>query len=843
MQTRGRARTEWRLSVYRTSLALCSEGGFTLARFVSIPEGRLSLAPGEPAAGAAIPIWLDPSLSLAMEDALGALATALQPGAAPPPPLAVDDPACLPALDLALLDGRLEPRRLGAWLAGRGLRLERALAEALAKGLALVGRTPNGEELSLLCLIAVQQALQKAAQQASPGPQSPVLAVAALLLERATAQAAEHPSVDRAALSGRPGLRPFLVQSHYAFQKSIDAVLSNQLNTYRTQLVAVQAARGLLRGENDLRLADDAIDRIAGAVLSVPAAVEQCWIEGAMELVREALAEPYLCVPLPGPLTALLSQALSEPNLLADLCSDHEQREKLLYALGRISPPGPFKPVLELLKQVGAARTRRKPGDPPGALPQGGTLGKLASDQARGAYLMAADSAVRKLLLPLEASLQASEGVVAEREWKRGRRYRFGAGSEPIANAQSDARQGQLYVDLSPVAAAALRLKEHAAAFLRDALFQPVLEAAARLRDDAGSDDEALAVTAVSGEALSFRGEVLPLLELARAIAHTLEAVRAELEAPAAEALSGPELESLRERERELERLAEVRHGLQAQLEGRMQEHERDGLESRLREALAEEGEARAALQARRAELLGEGPEAGLFLGYGAPLAVETVGQEKLGSWPLGLSGSRSEAARGSLRPAPVRELRAQWSAQAGRPLAFTVSVGAEASVRLPATAAAKVSAELARRDSGAALRALSSVFRDLQAEAARSGTLSLLEAAPALYNEGTALSSEALTALRAATAASLTFLDRTLSPEQLAPALTAELAFPPGEPLVLSIGVDRETRQPVWCFRHAGAAPLAGPGTSTEVWELCDPRGLFVQLLARHHLPAWIAS
>ena len=53
MQTRGRARTAWRLDIYRTSLEMCRAGGFTLARFVSVPLDRLRLSVGESLQGAA----------------------------------------------------------------------------------------------------------------------------------------------------------------------------------------------------------------------------------------------------------------------------------------------------------------------------------------------------------------------------------------------------------------------------------------------------------------------------------------------------------------------------------------------------------------------------------------------------------------------------------------------------------------------------------------------------------------------------------------------------------------------------------------------------------------------
>ena len=129
--------------------------------------------------------------------------------------------------------------------------------------------------------------------------------------------------------------------------------------------------------------------------------------------------------------------------------------------------------------------------------------------------------------------------------------------------------------------------------------------------------------------------------------------------------------------------------------------------------------------------------------------------------------------------------------------------------------------------------------FRELQTELGRSGALPGLTAAAAIYNEGAALSSESLTALQAAAAGSLTFIEKNLGPYDLHPALKAELAFPPGEPLLLTVALDAETKQPVHCFRYAGTAALVEGAAPVGVWELCDPRGAFVQLFARHHLAA----
>jgi hypothetical protein len=409
-----------------------------------------------------------------------------------------------------------------------------------------------------------------------------------------------------------------------------------------------------------------------------------------------------------------------------------------------------------------------------------------------------------------------------------------------VVNPPSDPRQAQLCIDLREVSrAASWLLGADAGEFLHGQLFEPLLSAAGQLRHDAGADDEALALSALSESGLAVRGEVLPLLELLQACVAQVGRVRAALVETAEAALSPQELETLRAAQAEAHERGEARRVLQVHLEEHLAEHEREAVESRLREAAAAEGEALAHLEGLRTAALGP-CSASSFLAHGAPAVALALQHEGLGGGALTLGGAALEARSGCARDETLSALRASWTAQAGgMPLAFAVSCGPVSQLLLSPDSSAKVAAALAAADPNGALRALAGQFRELQAELGRSGELPGVTASAAIYNEGAALSSEALTALQSATSGSLAFLEKNLGAGELHPALLAELSFPPGEPLLLTVAVDAETRQPVHCFRYAGTAALEPDAPATGVWELCDPRGPFVQLFARHHLAA----
>ena len=842
MRTRARARTDWRLDVYRTSLEVCSASGESLARFLVPPAERLRLAPDD----SGVPVWIDPRLQAVLDEAFTELAATL--AAAPgvvAPHLDLSDPVGLPSVDLALLDGRIEPRRLAGWMARKGFALQGALTATLAHAFALVGRAPGGEEAALVALLALSRSIFASAQAVALGQNgAPAPAIAAALLERATADAAEDASVDAQALAAAgAGLRAAMVQSPLRMQRSIDEMLANELNAYRTSSIAARTAMHFLRREDDLQSSEEIIERISVELLGDPNGVEACWIEAAMDLLREALIEPYLCVPLPAALAQALSRVLSDPSALRRLCTDRMERERLGLALSRAQPPTPWQSARDLLREMGAVLAQRRPGEELRALAGEGTAKALALDQARGAFLVAADAMVLKLVKPLDALLQESSGGPAQNEWRSGRRYRIGFGAEPLVNAQqAGRREAHLYVDLRQLVHRVLKVKDQGAAeFLRELLYEPVLAAAAALR---GSDAAVLSLTSAPGDSLAFRGEVGKVIELGLSIGQRLTDVRKRLEAALPELLTGDEMHVLRETEEELGRLRGRRGEVEAQLAaGEFGPAETSALEEQLTLTTRSERDLLAVSRKRRERLLGGGLEASLFVSYGAPASVTAVVNESLGSWPLALAEKLAEAEQGVVRSAAVKELREGWSAAAGgKPLAFNVSLGTATSLRLPAATGEALQTALGASDLEGAVRAIGSIFQSLHKEIASSGgrELQSLDATAQLYSEGFAVSGEALKALREA--GRYIFLERTLGPREVAPALRARLAFPPGEPLELVLAVSKKTSLLALVFRRVGSLRFAGLEANTDLYELCDPAGLFATLLATQHLPRWRA-
>ncbi|HUJ25354.1 MAG TPA: hypothetical protein VLW85_05000 [Myxococcales bacterium] len=777
-------RTQARFSQYQSAWEACRDGGFSLSRLVCLPPEGLALAGAEPPGS--VRFYFDPALAELVAQALDDLARTLA-DTAPAREVAANDPARGPALELSLLDGRLDPRRIAAWMSRHGLKLLKALAEALARPFALVGHAQGGEEVALLCLFALMRLLQDSSVAAAGA----LPAAVALLFERAVALAVDQPSVGPQAFRS-VALRAGLVGSHLAFQKSIEAILASPINTYRTSRAAMTAARDLVKSEADLRSADETLNRIAAAMLASPEAMGTAWVESAAELLRDALAEAYLSAALPDPLALQLSRACSEPQFLCELVADHEQREALQAALAHWSPEA-FKPTLDLLHAVGLLRSLRHEGEAPPPLPQGGGLPQLAADEARGAYLIAADSVVRKLLRPLEGSLQPASDRQAEREWKRGRRYRLGLGSEATTCAPAEAMQAHLFIDLQGFARRVLKIRSRAIVDLwRTDVLEATLACAARLRESAGGDDEALSVSAALAGALCFRGEIAAAVALAVEASSHLAQVRPRFDETAAAALSDPRAVAFREGAAALARLEEQRRALDTgPVAGR--ERDRDAARQRLKQAMRDEGELRELQRSRREALFGGELEFGVFVSHGGPASLLSVGNPAMGKWSLAVSERIDQAAQGTARRRRLRELRAQWIARGrGLPLAFAVTAGGAASAEI--------------------------------------------------YNEGCAVSGEALTAFRAAAGKRYLFLDRTLPAPELDLAFSSQLSFPPDEPVHLVLACDA-SRALVYCFRHAGSVRFEGSEAPTEVWESCDPGGLFARLVARRQLPGWLAG
>lgn len=848
MRTRARARTDWRLDVFRATLEACRASGQSLARFVVLPAERLKLAPTD----STIPVWIDPRLQSMLDEAFTELAAAF--AAAPgvvAPHIDLADPVGLPALDLALLDGRLEPRRLAGWMARKGFALQGALAATLARAFALVGRAPNGEEAALVTSFALEHALSSSAQAVALGSNGAAApAIAAALLERATTEAADDPTVDAQALAAAGvGLRAALVHSPLRMQRSIEEMLANELNAYRTSAAAARLAMQLLRREDDLKAPEELIERLGAELLGDAAAVEACWVEAAMDLLREALIEPYLCVALPAALAQALSRVLSDPAGMRRLCTDRIERERLATALSRAQPPQPWQAARDLLREIGTALGQRRHGEELRALAEDGSARALALDQARGAILVAADALVQRLVKPLEYSLQESSGTAAQTEWRAGRRYRIGFGPEAFVSAQSEGRkEAHLYVDLNELVRRVLHVKTGGSAeFLRNELFQPILDDAASLRAGATGS---IAISSAAGDSLAFHGEVSKLIEVGLAIGKRLAELRRLLEAALPEVLTGDELQVLRETEEELGRLRGRRGELEAQLAaGEYGPQETSSLEEQLAVTTQSERDLLEASRSRRERLLGGGHEASLFISYGAPASAAQLSHEAFGSFGLSLAEKILEARLGTQRSGAVKELREGLrAASGGKPLAFSVSLGTATSLRLPAATGAALQGALSAADLEGAVRAIGGIFQSLHKEIAGSGgrELTSLTAGIELHNEGFALSGEALQALREGAVGRYSFLARSLGPRDISPILRARLALPPGETLELVLALGKDDGALALVFRKVGAVRFAGSGGAsgapTDIYELCEPEGDFARLIERHHLARWKA-
>ena len=455
----------------------------------------------------------------------------------------------------------------------------------------------------------------------------------------------------------------------------------------------------------------------------------------------------------------------------------------------------------------------------------------------RAAAALACDGLFERGLAQAGAMLLERRGDESETgldaEYGAGRLYFVGVGDRPLLAARRRPPPiGHLFADVKDFTRRTALLKEEIVAdFLQREFYEPILVAAGRHHRGAEhlSDRGGIHLNNLLGDACSFSGDIVSLVQLARDIRTTL-------------ASYGRHLELEGSRERVARRAAEVdkryqqrRRALEsdAGLRGPRREHELRKLE--------DERDSELTL------LSGEKLEAGIFLSFGSAPEVSTFDDPVFGKVRVAIAEKINESARGTARNGAVKakvedfveraragrrqpQLTCPWSVHVDRPL----------SIPIPAAAAADAQEALLRGDTVGAeaqlLLALQPAVRSaIAADAAgpRAGDI---------YNGGCALSEEALRAYVSARP-DLHFRRAELTVASLAAELQVRFAFPQPR-LDVVAGLDTSGRLAelfVYCGRclFRGFEKQGGLG----VWELLARDTPFFSLLGKHHLPELAAG
>jgi hypothetical protein len=469
---------------------------------------------------------------------------------------------------------------------------------------------------------------------------------------------------------------------------------------------------------------------------------------------------------------------------------------------------------------------------------------------------LAIDAALEKLLDLAELAVLHRSGQESvdgiETEYDHGRLYLIGIEERPLIKSRAKAPQmGHLFCDVKDFTRRTAFLKEAVVAdFLSREFYTPILTAAARHHYGADhlKDRGGIYLNNLLGDAVSFSGNVVALVELAHDIRRALNSYAKRLDAE-----SGSEVVA-----RSIAAIDERAAARRAELQQQMTQAQA-AIRARTRDASGEDPQVRLArLQAEMARLederkseialaAGEKLEAGIFISYGAAPEVATFEDHVFGAMKVAIAEKINESARGTARNGGVRSridafVRQQRVTRNKADLScpFLVSVSQPLSIPVPADAEAAIMGCLSGGDSNMAELLLQRSVRQFVAALAQDRGGSTGD----IYNGGAALSEEALRAYVAAREGEFLFLSRRVSVSALHASIVEKFAFPM-DTLQLVAAVEPGAQALHELYVHVGRALFKGfeKTGGLGVYEIIPPGSAFFSLLAQHHLPRWLVE
>jgi len=541
-----------------------------------------------------------------------------------------------------------------------------------------------------------------------------------------------------------------------------------------------------------------------------------------------------------------LRELLAAPGGLAAGAGDVTGRQGLVRQLQACLPAGEAAGALDRLTRV---LREWRPREPAGAL--GLTREEARVEYARTALALCADLALEQLATPVRRAVRFRTGREAEggadAEYEAGRLYRLDARSQPILLEAVERPIGHLFADVKDFTRrTALVGQASMAEFLRTEFYLPILTAAKEHFTGMRhlSDMGGIQLNNLLGDAISFSGRIESMVLLAQAIRRAFAAYSGRLAREAEGEAVQRQLAALRAR---LD--AAVEAATRARMEAELAVPRATGgpavqVAARvLAERLAAE-EARQVEERQRvlARARGEGLEAGVFISFGPPPLTVTIEDDVFGQNRVAIADKINESARGTAR-APTARVRADarlatertargnprlqhaWSVFIGQPL--TLTIGPE--VEDLAVAALRAG------DPKGGMKVLARPVRAALEAAARDPQ----ERSGDIYNNGGALSEEALRAFLEEVRGRRVVRRVELSPDEVPEALRAAWFF--GDQPQTLLACFHLDGQPAELFRRVGRAGFKGLG-AVAVWELCGEGGGPAALLAALG-PAWLGA
>jgi hypothetical protein len=456
-----------RIDLYEKCFEFCRTGRFSLARFLALVPDRLRLVARD--RRLRIPVVVDGELTELWRNGF----TGLSPAASRPK----DVQELRRVLRLAQLDPNLDPLLVLAWLRERGDRLVSSASRIYQRGLLEIGRGEGGEETAYLIHLLAAENMRRSA----PEPHRMLAFVAMRFAQEALL---ESETIESTAISARLGLLYQATLSPFALGVEPDRLARTHLNAYRTNIHAVELARRVIQEPIEMIPLNRAIATIAKRLAVDPDVEPVMAREQRLELMRDAAMLALLESKPPFPL--LEEVCRSEQALLLHL-SNERRRKLLLEAVASRAAESP---------KASAALQRFLA--PETDLSLYGTPGERAEIAAAGAIALVLDEQVERAKRNVTALIQE----VPESEWEAGRAYRISCDEAPLHQLARDRQQAMLYVRIA-----------------HPAVQEAIEEVAHRFEVTESRRVE---------EAAAFRGDVVTLVELARAIEHAVAEGEAE---------------------------------------------------------------------------------------------------------------------------------------------------------------------------------------------------------------------------------------------------------------------------------------------------------------------------
>ena len=549
-----------------------------------------------------------------------------------------------------------------------------------------------------------------------------------------------------------------------------------------------------------------------------------------------------------------LAQLYQAPGALERVLAAPAPRKEL-YEKARAAAKGaPSEPARAAIEPVMWAAKEWKDETPGAWVSQDQVVKTCAAAVSALAVDAALDWAVGQAETQIVHRLGVESAGGIQPEYEAGKLYLLGLEERPILRTRSRApHMGHLFCDMKDFTKRTAFLKEAVVAdFLSREFYGPILTAAARQAQGAAhlADKGGIYLNNLLGDAVSFSGDIVGLLELAQDIRSALGSYGRRLDKEGSREAVANVIANIEQKfqGRRKQLGAAVKSAQEAQLRGTLDPATGEEPGARLR---ALQGEMSRLEEERASEIAlasGEKLEAGIFVSYGAPPEVATFEDHIFGQIKVSIAEKINESARGTARNGGVRArveaVLAAERAQRGRPdlvCPLHVSVSQPLSMAVPEVVAMAVRSSVAGGDLEGAEAILGGVVREFVAGLAHQG---VDDDRGDIYNGGAAVSEDALKAYLEARGEELTFLRREVQVEHLAPALREKFVFPTSA-LRLVMAVSPSARSLRDLFVFVGRALFRGfeKQGGLGVYEMIARENPFFTLLAQHHVEPWLVE